>query len=163
HGSSNAIRLLIWRAALGMLHDHPLLGIGPDQFLYYYSNRYTDRPYWIVREHGRLTPAAHAPDIAQPHNLPLDLWLSGGLVGLAGFAIVLADIARRSLRIWRELQGHGWRSAVALGIGTSVLAGLIHGMVDSAYFFPDLALAFWWAIALLVVLERASHSHRSVS
>src|SRR5262249_23669666 len=154
HGSSNAIRVLVWRAAWNMVRDHPLFGIGPDQFLYYYSNRYTDHPYWIVRENGHLTPAAHAPDLAHPHNLPLDLWLSGGLLGLAGFALVLADIVRRCLHIWRNAWGRGWRAGVALGIGASVLAGLTHGMVDSAYFFPDLALAFWWAAALLVVLER---------
>jgi putative inorganic carbon (hco3(-)) transporter len=154
HGNSNALRLLVWRAAWNMARDHTLFGIGPDQFMYYYSSRYTDHPYWIVSENGHSTPAAQAPDIAHPHNLPLDLWLSGGLLALAGFTLALVDSARRCLRIWRSRQGQGWHAGVALGIGAFLLAGLVHGMVDSAYFFPDLALAFWWAVALLVVLER---------
>jgi hypothetical protein len=32
-----------------------------------------------------------------------------------------------------------------------MLAGLVHGMVDSAYFEPDLALVFWWLIAVVLL------------
>ncbi len=158
HGGSGEMRLLVWLAALRMLRDHPLLGIGPDQFLYYYSNRYTDHPYWITRLNGHQTSAWREPNLAHPHNLPLDLWLSGGVLALAGFTIVLADLWRRCLRLWHagaNAEGAArWRGAVALGVGASVLAGIVHGMVDSAYFVPDLALAFWWAAALLIILER---------
>ena len=43
---------------------------------------------------------------------------------------------------------------LALGVAASLLAGLIQGMVDSFYFSPDLALAFWWAIAVLILIQR---------
>jgi hypothetical protein len=42
---------------------------------------------------------------------------------------------------------------LALGVAASVLAGVVHGMVDESYFLPDLALAFWWALALLLLLR----------
>jgi O-antigen ligase len=154
HGGTGEVRTLLWRAAWRMALDHPLFGIGPDQFLYYYSSRYTDHPYWIPYEHGRPTPALYQPDLSHPHDLPLELWLSGGLLALGGFAVVLYDVTRRCIRLWRTGSGAGWPAALALGAGASLAAGLAHGLVDSAYFAPDLALDFWWAVALLVVLGR---------
>lgn len=165
HGGSGEMRLLIWLAALRMIQDHPLLGIGPDQFLYHYGSRYTTAPYWITVLNGRRTPAWREPNVAQPHNLPLDLWLSGGLLALAGFTLALVAFWRRCWRLWRSAvasaRDGGWRAAVALGIGASVLAGILHGMVDSAYFAPDMALLFWWSVAVIVVLPRDQESLHS--
>ncbi|MBF6590699.1 MAG: O-antigen ligase family protein [Ktedonobacterales bacterium] len=158
HNGTGQARLLVWLAALHMIRDHPLLGIGPDQFQYYYSARYTSQPYWITRINGRPTTLALDPTLAHPHNLPLDLWLSVGLVGLAGFALALGNFWLRCARLWRAGAGRAgrWPAALALGAGASVLAGVTHGLVDSAYFVPDLALAFWWAVALLLILERGA-------
>lgn len=150
HGGSGEVRTLIWLAALHMIRDHPLFGIGPDQFLYNYSSKYTSHPYWILVLNGHRTLAWREPDVAQPHNLILDLWLSGGLLALAGFVVVLVAFWKRTLALWRR--GVGWPAVAALGVGGSVLAGVLHGMVDSAYFAPDLALAFWWAVAVLLLL-----------
>ena len=156
HGGSGEVRLLLWQSALHMIRDHPLLGIGPDQFLYYYDPAYTAHPYWIPRIGGRLTPAAFQPGLAHPHNLILDLWLSGGALGLAGFTLVVGWLAWSCWREWltnhREWGGR-WtaRTALVVGAAGGVLAGLAHGMVDSAYFLPDLALLFWWAVAVVIL------------
>ena len=180
HGGSGEVRTLVWLAGWHMIRDHVLLGIGPDQFLYYYSNLYTRHPYWILFQNGHRTLAWTEPNLAQPHNLVLDLWLSGGILALAGFAVVLAAFWRgcwlvgRAARIQAATSSldaaseglqpaparapvilgrdsAAWSAALALGLGASVLAGVLHGMVDSAYFEPDLALLFWWAIASLVL------------
>jgi O-antigen ligase len=165
HGTGEA-RLLVWLAALHMIRDHPLLGIGPDQFLYYYSARYTRHPYWITRWNGKKTTLALDPTLSHPHDLPLDLWLSVGLLGLIGFGMVLGNFWLRCARLWRVgvVTSEGrWPAALALGLGCSVLAGILHGLVDSAYFVPDLALAFWMSIALLVLLERSTVPAASTS
>lgn len=158
HGGSGEVRTLVWLAAWHMIRDHPLFGIGPDQFLYYYSSTYTSHPYWILVLNGQRTLAWREPNLAQPHNLILDLWLSGGLLALAGFAVVVVAFWRRALALWRR--GGGWTTAAALGVGGSVLAGVLHGMVDNGYFAPDLALAFWWAVAMGALLRVApAHDH----
>ncbi|HEU5438574.1 MAG TPA: O-antigen ligase family protein [Ktedonobacterales bacterium] len=192
HGRSGEVRALLWTSAWHLIRDHPLLGIGPDQFLYYYDPAYTAHPYWIPRINGRLTAAAFEPNLAHPHNLLLDLWLSGGILGLAGFALALVAIWRRCWALWRatsrpegadareytpngasaarnRLRASGqepttaqgrwsvldenaaWWRAVALGAAAALAAGVAHGMVDSAYFEPDLALLLWWAAALLAL------------
>ncbi len=164
HGDSGEVRGLVWLASWHMIQDHWFLGIGPDQFLYYYSPHYTLHPYWIPRLNGHATAAANEPNLAQPHNLLLDLWLSGGILALAGFIALLAGMAQLFRDLWRRsgsLSSLGLPlGPLALGVAASVLAGVLHGMVDDAYFLPDLALAFWWAIALLLLLREQSDRER---
>lgn len=165
HGGTGELRTLVWLAAWHMLRDHPLLGIGLDQFLYQYSNLYTTHPYWITTLNNQSTQVWREPTLSHPHNLILDLWLSVGLLGLLGFAIILWALGQRCLRLWRAwrqrspdadgIHGTAWAAVVAVGVAGSVLASLVHGMVDSAYFVPDLALVFWWSIALVWLAGRA--------
>jgi putative inorganic carbon (hco3(-)) transporter len=153
HAGSADLRRLVWLAALHMLRDHPLLGIGLDQFVYYYSNHFSAHPYWITSFNGKPTEVWREPDLAHPHNLLLDLWLSMGLAGLLAFATLAAGALRRGVRHWRAGGADPWRAAVGLGLCGSLAAGLLHGLVDSAYFAPDLALLFWLAVALALLAE----------
>lgn len=153
---TGAVRLLLWQAALRMIHDHPLLGIGPDQFLYYYDPAYTSHPYLISHANGHITVAVFQPNLAHPHNLPLDLWLSAGLLGLVGYMLVVVALAGRAIRLIRWAVASAWRRVAAVGVVGSLLATLTHGMLDSAYFQPDLALAFWWGVVALIALARAT-------
>lgn len=169
HHGTGSLRLLIWLAALKMIRDHPIFGLGPDQFLYHYSNLYTTHPYWVTTLGGKPTIAASQPALAHPHNLLLELWISGGILAVIGFAALLWALWRRSLRLWlagRQTSQDAraqWRGAVALGIAGALVATVAHGMVDSAYFFPDLALIFWMFVALLVGLERLMPPLRNIS
>ena len=64
------LRLQLWRSALQMGLDHPLLGVGPDNFLYAYRS-------------GYLLPSAwQEPNLNHPHNLLLDWWTRLGWPGL---------------------------------------------------------------------------------
>lgn len=153
HTDTGAVRLLLWQSALHMIRDHPLLGIGPDQFLYYYDPAYTHHPYLISHVHGQRTVAVFQPDLAHPHNLLLDLWLSAGLFGLAGYLLALGAQAWRGMWLFHADAGQPWRRVVAVGVAGALLASVTHGMLDSAYFQPDLALAFWWGMAALVAVS----------
>jgi putative inorganic carbon (HCO3(-)) transporter len=153
HGGSGEVRLLVWQAAGAMARDHPIFGVGPDQFLYYYDPRYTDHPYLIATLDGRATPAAREPNLSHPHNLGLELWLSAGLAGLVGYMLALVAGAWRPHSLPLLLRGEGrWRGAAVAGVMGALAAGLAHGLVDSAYFQPDYALAFWWGVAALITL-----------
>jgi hypothetical protein len=154
HTGTAGLRVLVWLAALHMLRDHPLVGIGLDQFVYYYSSHFSAHPYWITTFNGRPTTVGFEPDLAHPHNLMLDLWLSMGLLGLVAFATLAADALWRGVRLWQARQVDAWGAAVGLGLCGSLAAGVIHGLVDSAYFAPDLALLFWLAVALALLAGR---------
>jgi O-antigen ligase len=158
HSGSASLRLLVWLAALHMLRDHALFGIGLDQFVYYYSNHFSAHPYWITALSGQPTDVWREPDLAHPHNFVLDLWLSMGLAGLLAFAALATGALRRGARLWRAGGVDPWRTAVGLGLCGSLVAGLAHGMVESAYFAPDLALLFWLCVALALLAERGARA-----
>ncbi|HEY7835806.1 MAG TPA: O-antigen ligase family protein, partial [Ktedonobacterales bacterium] len=162
-------RTLVWLAAWHMIRDHPVWGIGLDQFLYHYSTLYTSHPYWITALNGQPTQVWREPTLAHPHNLVLDLWLSAGLLGLVGFAVVVCALGWRCMRLWREWRAarssgaanSQWVAVVAVGVMGSVLASLVHGMVDSAYFVPDLALLFWWSVGLALLAGFNAHGQNA--
>ena len=134
-------RLQIWEASMRMLADHPVLGIGLDNYLYRYRGAYM------------LPEAWEEPDISHPHNWMLDFWLQLGALGLMaalallGWSAVVAGrmLARRASPEDRLI------GAAALGL---LVDTLVHGAVDYSYFLVDAAV-LWW-ITLGVLAARSS-------
>jgi O-antigen ligase len=140
HTGSGLIRIDLWKSALQMVRDHPVFGIGLDQFLNQHQGPYADAA-------ARLEPW-----LSHPHNIVLDWWLSLGLLGL----LVGGWIAVRALlAAWRLAHGGGARLTAP---ARAALAGLTvvvaHGMIDNSYFLQDLALTVWFFCALLQILWR---------
>jgi len=176
HGASTATRLYVWRSALAMIRDHPLFGVGPDNFLYYYfpdPHKIDPHPFYNPHVYdcvppslrGQL-PAKHyidtvnawqEPCLSHPHNAVLHVWLATGLVGLAALAILLVGfivVARHNLSRLRGTQTQA--RAVQVAAIAVVVATFVHGMVDNSIFVADLAVAFWLAVALTGQLSVAS-------
>jgi O-antigen ligase len=140
-GSTGFSRLELWRATASMIRDHPLLGVGLDNFLYRY-------PRYILPE------ARNEPDLSHPHNWLLDFWSRIGIFGLAAFVWLQVLFFRMALKVAR-LSG-GWARALAVGLLASMVDALVHGLVDNAYFLVDLSLLFWLALGLVQLLEFGS-------
>lgn len=131
-------RLVIWDGALRILRDFPVTGIGLDQFYVMYGLRYIEPAGWPERY------------TSHPHNLFLDFWLS---LGLAGLMIVIAALAWLA---WRTVALRRFQHPASLAVAgaASLTAGLVHGLVDNAFFLPDLAVLTWVSIVLLVDAPR---------
>jgi O-antigen ligase len=127
-GGSGSLRIDIWSSAMQMIGDRPVIGYGPDQFLYAYLPRYVRPTAWGERF------TSHA------HNFVLDFWVRLGIIG-AAFAVVAALICvvamARHVREPSESRILGQAALVAL------VATLAHGMVDNAFFSHDLAMSCW--------------------
>lgn len=126
-GESSAVRLSLWRSSLAMLRDHPLFGVGLDQFLRRYP-QYMDPA--LVGTNEQYT--------SHPHHLLLDVWLRMGVAGVVAFAWLLVRFFRAAARRWQAEAD--W---LAVGVAAAMVAGVGHGLVDNFYFVPDLAVAFW--------------------
>ncbi|MGC9398344.1 MAG: O-antigen ligase family protein [Anaerolineae bacterium] len=137
---TTALRLALWRSAWQMFLDHPLWGVGPDNFLYAYRTRYV------------LPSAWEEFNLAHPHNLILDFLSRLGIFALGAFLWVLVRFWRRGLRLMRQATGQ--QRAVALGLLGSMASGLAHGLVDASYFYVDLAYVFFLTLAALQWLHR---------
>jgi O-antigen ligase len=125
---TGGFRLDLWQSSLEMVRDHPLLGVGLDNFVYLYQQFY-------LRE-----GAAAEPSLSHPHNWVLNFWLSLGLLGLIAFVWLVL----RFFQLGRAGSRH-WLVAGALG---GMADMLVHGFIDNSYFLVDLAFIFWLCLAL---------------
>ncbi len=166
-GSSNT-RLYIWQSAVDIIKDHPLTGIGLDQFLYVYNPQYVNPLAWTERF------------TSHPHNLVLDFWLRLGILGSLLLLWLLFTFFKTALD--RALLKPGsvgpassaptakaakldsralLRRALTLGLFGSMLDFLVHGMVDNSFFVIDLAIIFCLSCAMLEMLRREAHQTAS--
>jgi hypothetical protein len=129
--SDVVLRRDLWRAALSGWREHPLLGLGPDNFRHLY---------------GRYLGLAAADDRLHANSLYFET-LAGlgaaGLLALAWILVALASAVRRAVATPET-------RTLALGLGASLCAYLVHGALD--YFFeftPTYAL--WWLLGGMVV------------
>ena len=128
-------RLQLWQSSLSMVGDHPVLGVGLDNFLYQYRSHYV------------LPTAWEEFNLSHPHNFVLDFWLRLGLPGLAVAVWLLAAFFRRGWRLYRALP-EGYDRLLILGLMAGMVNFVAHGLVDNAFFLVDLAFAFMIMLAL---------------
>lgn len=135
------LRLRLWESALNMLRDHPVFGVGLDNFLYLY------RDIYVADE------AIIDLDLSHPHNIVLDFWLSLGVVGLVVIGWLLWRFFTKGWGIYRGARD-ATQKALALGALASMVDFVAHGLVDNSYFLVDLAVIFWFSCGLVVILGR---------
>ncbi len=139
-------RLKLWQAALAMIRDHPLTGIGLDNFLYRY-------PEYILPE------AWQEPHLSHPHNIILDYWTRLGLGGVMVLLWLVAAFFVLALRLYRHLPDSNER-AIILGLVASTTAMLAHGLIDNSYFLVDLAFIFFLSLGLVRAWPLDSHKQQ---
>lgn len=151
---SGFLRVAIWKTAGHMLLDHPVFGIGPDQFLnQFQSSKYSNLYIGYVPNKDQ-----REPDTAHPHNVILDWWLTLGIMGVFVLLWLLWKYLREAInRVKIFAHGAGADAtgrAIALGLLALVIDFSVHGLVDNSYFLMDLALTFWLACGLIQVLRK---------
>ena len=110
-------RLILWKAALALFENHPLLGSGLGTFGEVYQQA------GLPLETGaRFT-----------HNLFLQVLIETGLMGLLIFLAVLVDLVRR-FKV--PTRWEGW------GLGTGVLAFLLFSLLDLPFQMPEVIWVF---------------------
>jgi O-antigen ligase len=133
-------RVSVWQSGWNMILDHPIFGVGLDNFLYEYP-KYIQPDAW--RE----------PNLSHPHNIVLDFWARMGILGVVALGWMLFEFIRKAtptLTLPRQT-GQGTNRALVIGLMASMAAALAHGMIDAAYFYVD--LAFVWMLTLAVIRQ----------
>ncbi len=127
-------RWSVWQSGVDMIRDHPVLGVGLDNFLYEY-------PHYIKPDAWR------EPNLSHPHNVILDFWVRLGVLGV----VVLAWLGFEFYRTgWRKLAGGN--RALVIGLLASMTAALAHGLIDASYFYVDLAYVFMLSFGVMQAL-----------
>jgi len=123
-------RIQYWTAALGMLRDRPLLGVGPDNF----RLRFTD--YSGIAESHIGTHA---------HSQYLESLADTGVLGFVSLTVFLLALLRFGTSAL-EARDWLWRAALL----ASLVGWLVHGLLDDFERFWPAHVAYWLVLGLLV-------------
>ncbi len=135
--SSFASRDIIWKASLLMLRQHPVFGIGPGNFQAAYLSLQPHFPPYLEWA------------VPQPHNLFLAFWLQTGLLGLAGFLLLVVRVLHALLILLKNKKN----AALAAPLLGFFIYTTLHGFIDTPYWKNDLAFLFWISVFLVMSLR----------
>ncbi len=123
---SQRTRYFLWDAALDLLKNNPVSGLGLMGFHENFKN-YPIGPDRVVQNY--------------PHNFILNFWLEIGLGGLVAVLALLTFFYKKILFLYRK----SWPWALPAAAAMAVI--LLHGLVDVPYFKNDLSVLFWLLLA----------------
>ncbi|MDI3480562.1 MAG: hypothetical protein PWQ97_217 [Tepidanaerobacteraceae bacterium] len=132
--SSNAFRVTIWIAAIRMIKDYWITGVGLG--LTAFSRVYRD--YMIAG-----TPALHA------HNLYLEIGIEMGIAGLLTFIWMIIASFSSAMNC---IKNDNWHSFVLAGVVAALAGHLLHGMFDYVWFSPRIVMEFWMFLGMMSAL-----------
>ncbi|MBI5927854.1 MAG: O-antigen ligase family protein [Chloroflexi bacterium] len=142
------IRINVWRSAIELIKDHPITGVGLDQFLYAYRGRYI------------LSEAWADPDLSHPHNVVLDYWVRLGIFGVLIGVWLQVAFWRTAVSAYQQVRkSNPLLLAIVLGAMGSMADFLAHGMIDSAYFAINLSFIF---MLLLVLVQEIGNTAKNL-
>ena len=152
---SSVLRLNIWQSSLNMAADHPVLGVGIDQF----GNQYTSIYIADELRDNPATPEVEGEQYtSHPHNIVLDWWLNLGIIGLFALLWLIWKYFRVAINRVKTFTDNAVADpvgrAITLGLLALIVDMLVHGLIDNSYFIMDLALIFWLSCAMLQILRR---------
>jgi putative inorganic carbon (hco3(-)) transporter len=126
---SGQIRIDMWGEAIQYLSEHPVSGAGLASYQKLIYPYRIDK--WIEVFH-------------HPHNIFLTMWMNLGILGLIGFVWILVWYFRISLFSKKK-------NLLNLFLISTMTVIVITGLVDSPYIKNDLAVLFWFLVALVVM------------
>ncbi len=136
--SSNAFRLNVWRASLGMFLDNWWIGVGP-------GNQAFRLAYGLYMRSGF--------DALGTYCVPLEVAVECGVPGLLVAGMLLLAIAARAHESFWQSTDAANRWLVAGSI--SAIAGIMaHGLVDTVFYRPQVQFLFWLLVASVVALHQ---------
>jgi putative inorganic carbon (hco3(-)) transporter len=81
-----------------------------------------------------------------PHNIFLNFWLDLGLFGAIAFIWIIFSFLKKSYQLIKK-----YKSPLVIGLASSMITILVHGLIDVPYFKNDLAVLFWVIVGLLII------------
>ena len=132
-GASNRMpRRTLWKAAMAIAADHPIAGVGPDNYRQVYG-RYLGLANWDTRVHA--------------NNMYLEVLTGSGVLGLGALVWLLTSAGLALVRRWRSVPDAQAPMLAAVTAAGLSIAG--HGLVDSFLTFTSTYVLFALVAGLL--------------
>lgn len=127
-----SLRLPIWETSVAMGADNWFNGVGARSYRYAYPAYAAPTDPWVREDEG--IGASHA------HHLALEMWSETGVVGLAGFAVLVVLI----MRAWRRAPPD--RRTVMLPYTIALFAAVFPLNSHYAMYSTVWSIILWWLV-----------------
>ncbi len=131
--SSNSFRLNVYAASIKMFFDHWLIGIGP-------GNNVFRLIYGLYMKTGY--------DALGAYSVPLEIAVESGIFAFLVFFWLIAAIFLKGAKTIIYGKNIEQKILVACCMA-SILGIMVHGLVDTIFFRPQVQLVFWMFVAIL--------------
>lgn len=135
--SSNADRISLWKVALKMIKDHPILGVGNGNYISLYDSYVKKYPEL------RYSNFVHFPS----HNSYLKVASELGLVGISVFVFILICSLKKIIHVIKYYNDPYFQKFY-IGFLASTIAFYFMNISDNLFFFPKTTCYFWIFIAI---------------
>lgn len=131
--SSTSFRLNVYQAAGDMIRDNWLLGIGV-------GNQNFREIYGLYMRTGF--------DALSAYSIYLEITVESGIFALFAFIGFLATLGCKAINFILSSKNLKASAIVAISI-TSIFAVIVHGLVDTVFFRPQIQFVFWTMVAFV--------------
>lgn len=141
-GGSAGFRMKLWNIAIGIICEHPWLGIGIGNFYAAFTTYVFTHPGTSV---GWVTYGAH--------NSFLTIWAETGIFGMLSFAAIILISIKYGLYMAREKAKDGLLSWANSAILAAVVGFSINGLTSNTFQHPQAAVFFWVLLGLQIAID----------
>ncbi len=134
-------RIDVYRGALQMITDRPLLGVGPGNFPLVYP-QYRDKKLIVFMN--------------ETHNDYLQFTSEMGIFSLGAFLVLLFLYFRNGIRYLLSSKNM-YLLGLTLGCVMSIAGVALHGSMDFPFQIPANVLTFWVILGLTASISRVGH------
>ena len=133
--SSNAFRVNVWMSVLNMIKAKPILGIGP-------GNKAFNLIYPQYQRSGYSALGTY--------SVPLEITVETGIIGIICYSWLIFTIFRQGWIALNRLRSDRDPNGLWIIGAIATLTGMmVHGLVDTVWYRPQVQLLWWLAIALI--------------
>lgn len=135
---STSDRMIMWKTALRMLADRPILGQGLGTFMHSFE---------------KFKPKSYH-EIVYAHNCYLQMAVESGISGLLIFIWFIFTVLRKSLSKFFKFDDI-FLKALTIGLAGGILAYVVDSFFDNSLYSLPLAVLFWTMSGLAITKIRA--------
>lgn len=140
--SSTSFRMNVYQSAIQMVHDNWLLGIGV-------GNQNFREIYGLYMRTGF--------DALSSYSVFLEMAVESGVFALLAFLAFLGVFGYKAVRF--ILESTDLKQTVIVSVAViSVIAIMVHGLVDTIFFRPQVQFVFWAMVAFVSSILRSKEA-----
>ncbi|MGV8980341.1 O-antigen ligase family protein [Clostridium sp.] len=139
--SQNESRIKLWKTAIMMIKEHPILGVGNGNFVTRY-NEYIKKYKELKYQEYQNYPG---------HNSYLKVQSELGIIGIVSFLGIVAIALNRVKKLYSTTKDSFYKPFY-MGVMASMVAFLFMNLFDNLFFVPKATTFFWFLLATVEAL-----------